>query len=54
MLKHFDLEHHIWITTNVFKYVIGEVLSQNTLDYLNEYYLDQVASFAQMMIPNET
>ena len=32
ILKHFDLERHIWIETDVSSYAIGRVLSQLTLD----------------------
>ena len=42
ILRHFDLKRHIWIETDVLGYVIGRVLNQMTLDYLD--YLDQFFS----------
>ena len=34
ILRHFDLECHIWIEINASGYTIGEVLSQLTSDHL--------------------
>ena len=34
ILRHFDLECHIWIETNTLGYTIGDVLSQLSIDWL--------------------
>ena len=34
ILQHFDLEHYIWIRTNISGYAIDGILSQLTLDHL--------------------
>ena len=52
ILHHFDLEHHIWIETNVSGYTIGGVLSQLTSDNLGQWHL--LAFFSRKMIPAET
>ena len=56
ILRHFDLECHIWIETNALGYAIGEVLSQLTSDHLtsNQGQWHPVAYFLRKMIPAET
>ncbi len=36
ILRHFDLEYHIWIETNALGYAIGGVLSQMTSDHSDQ------------------
>ena len=45
---HFDLEHYIWVETNVSGYAIVEVLSQLILNNLGQWYL--IAFFLRKMI----
>ena len=56
ILRHFDLEYHIQIETNVSGYAIGGVLSQLTSDHLtsNQDQWYPVAYFLKKMIPAET
>ena len=52
ILRHFDLECHIRIKTNVLSYAISRVLSQLTLDNLGWWH--PIAYFFQKMIPAKT
>ena len=59
ILRHFDLECHIWIKTDVSGYAIGKMLSQLTLDHLTSDQSDisqwhLIAYFSRKMIPAET
>ncbi len=46
-----NLHLTIYIEMDAFKYIIGEIFSQLTLDNLSQWYL--VAFFSQKMIPTE-
>lgn len=35
---HFDLKYYIYIKTDILEYIIGEILSQITLDHLDQYF----------------
>ncbi len=41
-LRHFDLEHHIWIETDALGYTIGRVLSQMILNHLDQLFSNYV------------
>lgn len=44
ILKCFDLEHYIWIETNILKYTICKVLNQMRSDNSDHHFFDHVAN----------